>query len=75
MVALRPGPLRGRGEPLDRALMALRGTRQHGSSSIVLVSGPAGIGKTALLAEISRRNESADSPMQKLWAGMGAPRP
>ena len=55
MVALQPGPLRGRGEPLGRALTALRGTRQHGSSSIVLVSGPAGIGKTALLAEICRR--------------------
>src|SRR5580658_2395427 len=34
------------------ALSALRSASQHGTSSSVLISGPAGIGKTALLAEI-----------------------
>ena len=34
------------------ALSALRGASQHGTSSSVVISGPAGIGKTALLAEI-----------------------
>jgi DNA-binding CsgD family transcriptional regulator len=37
---------------MARALSALRGASQHGASAAVLVSGPAGIGKTALLAEI-----------------------
>jgi DNA-binding CsgD family transcriptional regulator len=34
------------------ALSALRAAGQHGTSSSVMISGPAGIGKTALLAEI-----------------------
>jgi DNA-binding CsgD family transcriptional regulator len=34
------------------ALSALRGASQHGTSSSVVISGPAGIGKTALLSEI-----------------------
>jgi DNA-binding CsgD family transcriptional regulator len=34
------------------ALSALRGASQHGTSASVVISGPAGIGKTALLAEI-----------------------
>jgi DNA replication protein DnaC len=34
------------------ALSALRGACQHGTSASVLISGPAGVGKTALLAEI-----------------------
>ena len=37
---------------MSRALAALRGASRHGSSAAVLVSGPSGIGKTALLAEI-----------------------
>ena len=37
------------------ALAALRGARQHGSTSVVFVSGPSGIGKTALLSEICRQ--------------------
>jgi len=37
---------------MARALSALRGASQHGASAAVLVSGPTGIGKTALLAEI-----------------------
>src|SRR5260370_34351251 len=52
VVALLSGPLRGRSEPMSRALAALRGASRHGSSAAVLVSGPSGIGKTALLAEI-----------------------
>ena len=37
---------------MARALSVLRGAGQHRSSAAVLVSGPVGIGKTALLAEI-----------------------
>ena len=37
---------------MARALSVLRGASQHGWSAAVLVSGPMGIGKTALLAEI-----------------------
>ena len=51
-VVERPWPLRGRSEPMARALSVLRGAGQHRSSAAVLVSGPVGIGKTALLAEI-----------------------
>jgi predicted ATPase len=53
--AVRPGPLRGRSEPMGRALAVLRGVSQHGASSAVLISGSPGIGKTALLAEICRQ--------------------
>ncbi|MCO6003461.1 AAA family ATPase [Actinoallomurus purpureus] len=49
------GPLRGRSEPKQRALSALRGARRHGSSGVVLISGPSGIGKTALLSEICQQ--------------------
>lgn len=37
---------------MARALSVLRGASQHGLSAAILVSGPTGIGKTALLAEI-----------------------
>ena len=37
---------------MGSALSVLRGARQHGTSASVVISGPAGIGKTALLAEI-----------------------
>ncbi len=48
-------PLRGRSEPLGLALSAVRRIRVAGSSGIVLVTGPAGIGKTAVLTEICRQ--------------------
>ena len=50
-----PQPLRGRTEPLGRALAVLRRARQHDSGGLLLVTGPAGIGKTALLAETIRQ--------------------
>lgn len=49
------GPLRGRSESVARALSAVRGTRQYGSSALLLISGGPGIGKTALLTEICRQ--------------------
>ncbi|MGW6278615.1 ATP-binding protein [Kribbella sp. NPDC055071] len=48
-------PLRGRSEPLGLALSAVRRVRATDSSGIVLVTGPAGIGKSAVLAEICRQ--------------------
>jgi DNA-binding CsgD family transcriptional regulator len=49
---VRPTVLRGRAEPMARALAMLRGAGRHGSDGVMLVCGPAGIGKTALLAEV-----------------------
>ena len=40
---------------MARAWAAVRGARQHGSGAVVLISGPSGIGKTALLSEICRQ--------------------
>jgi DNA-binding CsgD family transcriptional regulator len=37
---------------MARALSMLRGAGRHGSGGVMLVCGPAGIGKTALLAEV-----------------------
>jgi DNA-binding CsgD family transcriptional regulator len=48
-------PLRGRSEPLGLALSAVRRVRTAGASGVVLVTGPAGIGKTAVLTEICRQ--------------------
>ncbi|HEX9525901.1 MAG TPA: ATP-binding protein, partial [Streptosporangiaceae bacterium] len=50
-----PQPLRGRTEPLRSALAVLRRARQHDSGGLLLITGPAGIGKTALLAETIRQ--------------------
>ncbi len=49
---VQPAVLRGRAEPMARALSMLRGVGRHGSGGVMLVCGPAGIGKTALLAEV-----------------------
>ena len=52
---MRPyGPLRGRDHELSTALAVVRRTRTHGASGVVLISGNAGVGKTALLSEICR---------------------
>src|SRR6476661_8416098 len=52
---VRPyGPLRGRDHELSIALAVIRRTRTHGASGVVLISGNAGAGKTALLSEICR---------------------
>jgi DNA-binding CsgD family transcriptional regulator len=59
------------------ALAALRGARQHGSTSVVFVSGPSGIGKTALLSEICRQAVamkfrvagSKCDPIEQVWPG------
>src|SRR6266496_1409332 len=77
VVTVRSGPLRGRSEPMTRALSVLRATRQHGVSSVVLISGPAGIGKTVLLAEICeqavrmkiRVAGSKCDPIEQVWPG------
>src|SRR3984885_4776620 len=74
---MRAGPLRGRSEPMASALSALRGACQHGTSSSVQISGPAGIGKTALLAEICqqatrskiRAGRSTCDPIEQVWPG------
>jgi DNA-binding CsgD family transcriptional regulator len=53
---MRPyGPLRGRDHELSTALAVVRRTRTHGASGVVLISGNAGAGKTALLSEICRQ--------------------
>jgi DNA-binding CsgD family transcriptional regulator len=53
---MRPyGPVRGRDHELSTALAVIRRTRRHGASGVVLISGNAGVGKTALLSEICRQ--------------------
>jgi DNA-binding CsgD family transcriptional regulator len=53
---MRPyGPLRGRDHEMSTALAVIRRTPRHGASGVVLVSGNAGVGKTALLSEICRQ--------------------
>ncbi|WP_405593272.1 AAA family ATPase [Streptomyces sp. NBC_01092] len=54
---MQPRPLRGRSEPMERALAVVRAANRHGSGGVVLVSGTAGIGKSALLAEVCRQAE------------------
>jgi DNA-binding CsgD family transcriptional regulator len=59
------------------ALAALRGASQHGISASVVISGPAGIGKTALLTEICehagrlkiRVGRSKCDPIEQVWPG------
>src|SRR5580658_2245245 len=59
------------------ALSALRGASQHGTSASVVICGPAGIGKTALLAEICehatrmkiRVGRSKCDPIEQVWPG------
>ncbi len=52
---MRSRPLRGRSEPIAQALAVVRGARTHGTGGLLLVSGPPGIGKTALLTEICQQ--------------------
>ena len=74
---MRSGPLRGRSEPMASALSALRGACRHGTSASVLISGPSGIGKTTLLAEICeqatrmniRVGWSKCDPIEQVWPG------
>src|SRR6202161_552708 len=59
------------------ALWALRGACQRGTSASVLISGPPGIGKTALLAEICQQPTrmnirvgwSKCDPIEQVWPG------
>ena len=48
-------PLRGREDEVERALDILNGTQTSGQSSVILLSGEPGIGKTALLNAIIDR--------------------
>jgi DNA-binding CsgD family transcriptional regulator len=62
---------------MARALLALRGAFQYGTSASVLISGPAGIGKTVLLAELCeqatrmkiRVGWSKCDPIEQVWPG------
>src|SRR5580658_3871536 len=59
------------------ALSALRGASQRGTSACVVIRGPTGIGKTALLAEICehairmkiRVGRSKCDPIEQVWPG------
>jgi ATP/maltotriose-dependent transcriptional regulator MalT len=70
-------PLRGRAEPMTVAMAVLRRARDHGSGGVLLISGPAGIGKTALLSEICKQAAtmrlrvaiSTCDESQQVWPG------
>src|SRR5580704_1547188 len=59
------------------ALSVLRGAGRHGTSASVLICGPAGIGKTTLLAGICQQATrmnirvgwSKCDPIEQVWAG------
>jgi DNA-binding SARP family transcriptional activator len=57
LVALRRTPMVGRDQQLDRLLSAWLAT-QRGSSATALISGPAGVGKSRLVAQLA--GEAAD---------------
>ena len=57
---MHPVALRGRSEPAAHALAAVRSACRHGSGSLIMVSGPPGIGKTAFLAEVRRQASRMD---------------
>ena len=71
------GPLRGRSEPMARALSVVRAAHRYGYSGVLLVSGPAGIGKTALLGEVCRQSAAQQiriaaskcDPIEQVWPG------
>src|SRR5438445_6501429 len=50
------GPMRGRSEQMAHALALARAAREHGGGGVLLVSGPPGIGKTALVTEVRRQS-------------------
>lgn len=62
---------------MANALSVLRGSCQHGTSASVVICGPAGIGKTALLAEVCehatrmkiRVGWSKCDPIEQVWPG------
>lgn len=74
---MAPGPLRGRSEPMARVLAVLRAARSHGYGGVLVVSGPPGIGKTALLREICRQAGALRmrvaagkcDPIEQVWPG------
>jgi 2-phosphoglycerate kinase len=45
--------LRGRSEEIATGIGLLRRTRQSGHRAVLLIEGPAGIGKSAILAELA----------------------
>jgi predicted ATP-dependent serine protease len=53
---------------MGRALAVVRGARTHGTGGLVLLSGPAGIGKTALLGEVCQ--QAARSELRVAVAGV-----
>ena len=77
MVLVHSGPLRGRSEPMARALSVLRSTHQHRSGAVVRVTGSSGIGKTALLLEVRQQATAMKfrvatakcDPIEQVWPG------
>ncbi|WP_370345407.1 AAA family ATPase [Catenulispora sp. MAP5-51] len=70
-------PLRGRSAEMTTALSVVRSTSRHGSSAAILLSGPAGIGKTALLSAVCHEAVSTGmtvlrgkcDPIEQVWPG------
>jgi DNA-binding CsgD family transcriptional regulator/nucleoside-triphosphatase THEP1 len=69
--------LRGRSDQLGLALGVLRQTRKRAAGGLILISGPAGIGKTALLTEVLRQarvmgyrvGSSKCDEIEQIWPG------